>query len=93
MKITTLQGTLRSAYVLAHKLVKYRHMGTTSDDTTDIKAKVRDYLSENGLKFNDSKTEEILVSLAEMNVRNKFALPNPQLNNYILGTLLKIKLD
>lgn len=93
MKITTLQGTLRSAYVLAHKLVKYRRMGTISDDTTDIKAKVRDYLNENGLKFNDTKTEDILVSLAEMNVRHKLALPNAQLNNYILGTLLKIKLD
>lgn len=93
MKLTTLQGTIRSAYVLAHKLLVNRAKGLVSDDVADIKNKVRDYLNDNGLHFRDDKTEEIIVSLAEMNVEHKFELPNPQLNNYMLGTLLKIQLN
>lgn len=92
MKLTTLQGTLRSAYVLAHKLVRYKQLGETNDTISDIEDKVRDYLRDNGLKFNDYKTEVTIVSLARMNVKENLALPNPRLNYAILGDLLKIQL-
>lgn len=92
MKLTDLKGILRSAYVLAHKLVRNRQMGVTNDTVTEIEDKVKDYLVNNGLNFKDCATEVTIVTLARMNVGVNLALPNPTTNFAILGDLLNIKL-